>query len=138
MSTTLETLQAEVWRLSPKDRARLLDRLIASLDADADADDEAVWDAVADKREAEMDAGTLEAVPLDAALSRLEARFPGSELRSIRALRRTSRKPPGSTNEKELRYLPRDSSPSSENSLSSSTSIQVSALLVQGADGASR
>lgn len=51
MPTALETLQAEVWRLSPKDRARLLDRLIAGLDADADADDEAAWDAVADKRE---------------------------------------------------------------------------------------
>src|SRR6266568_579781 len=32
MPTTLETLQAEVMRLSPKDRARLLDRLIVSLD----------------------------------------------------------------------------------------------------------
>jgi putative addiction module component (TIGR02574 family) len=75
MSTTLETLEAEVLRLSPKDRARLLDRLIASLDVDAEA--EAAWDAVADKREAELEAGTVQSVPLDAALSRLEARFPG-------------------------------------------------------------
>ena len=36
MPTTLEALQAEVLRLSPVDRARLLDRLIASLDLDAD------------------------------------------------------------------------------------------------------
>ncbi len=75
MSTTLETLQAEVLRLSPKDRARLLDRLIASLDADAEV--EAAWDALADKREGEMDANTVQAVPLAAALSRLETRFPG-------------------------------------------------------------
>ena len=75
MSTTLETLQAEVLRLSPADRARLLDRLIASLDADAEV--EAAWDALADRREAEMDAGAVQAVPLAAALSRLEARFPG-------------------------------------------------------------
>jgi putative addiction module component (TIGR02574 family) len=75
MSTTLEALQAEVLRLSPKDRARLLDRLIASLDADTEA--EAAWDAVAAAREAEMTAGTVQPVPLDAALSRLEARFPG-------------------------------------------------------------
>ena len=75
MSTTLEALQAEVLRLSPKDRARLLDRLIASLDADTEA--EAAWDAVAAAREADMTAGTVQPVPLDAALSRLEARFPG-------------------------------------------------------------
>ena len=42
MSTTLEALQAEVLRLSPADRARLLDRLIASLDVDSEA--EAAWD----------------------------------------------------------------------------------------------
>jgi len=75
MSTTLEALQAEVLRLSPKDRARLLDRLIASLDADTEV--EAAWDAVAAAREAEMTTGTVQPVPLDAALSRLEARFPG-------------------------------------------------------------
>ena len=75
MSTTLEALQAEVLRLSPTDRARLLDRLIASLDADAEA--EAAWDAVASAREAQLIAGTVQAVPLDAALSRLEARFRG-------------------------------------------------------------
>jgi len=79
MSTTLEALQAEVLRLSPKDRARLLDRLIASLDADAEAEAEAeaAWDAVASAREAELNAGTVQAVPIDAALSRLESRFPG-------------------------------------------------------------
>ena len=75
MSTTLEALQAEVLRLSPKDRARLLDRLIASLDADTEV--EAAWDAVAAAREAEMTTGIVRPVPLDAALSRLEARFPG-------------------------------------------------------------
>ena len=75
MSTTLEALQAEVLRLSPKDRARLLDRLIASLDADTEV--EAAWDAVAAAREAEMTTATVQPVPLDAALSRLEARFPG-------------------------------------------------------------
>ncbi|WP_396271125.1 addiction module protein [Ideonella sp.] len=77
MSTSLEALQAEVLRLSPKDRARLLDRLIASLDADADAEAESAWDAMAAAREAELTSGTAQAVPLDAALSRLEARFPG-------------------------------------------------------------
>jgi hypothetical protein len=75
MSITLEALQAEVLRLSPADRARLLDRLIASLDVDSGA--EAAWDAVADKREQELEAGAVPAVPLDVAIARLEARFPG-------------------------------------------------------------
>ena len=75
MHTTLETLQAEVLRLSPADRARLLDRLIASLDVDTDA--EAAWDELADKREQELHAGISEAVPVEVAIARLEARFPG-------------------------------------------------------------
>ncbi|MEO7152881.1 MAG: addiction module protein [Burkholderiaceae bacterium] len=74
MSTSLETLQAEVLRLLPKDRARLLDRLIASLDVDTEA--EAAWDALADQREAEIETGTVEPVSLDVAIAKLEARFP--------------------------------------------------------------
>lgn len=75
MTTALETLQAEVLRLSPADRARLLDRLIASLDVDAGI--EAAWDKLADDREQELAAGTANAVSVDVAISRLEARFPG-------------------------------------------------------------
>lgn len=72
---TLETLQAEVMRLSPADRAKLLDRLIASLDVDAGV--EAAWDKLADEREQELATGATTAVPLDVAIARLEARFPG-------------------------------------------------------------
>ena len=75
MTTALETLQAEVLRLSPVDRARLLDRLIASLDVDAGV--EAAWDQLADEREQELADGTANAVPVDVAIARLDARFPG-------------------------------------------------------------
>ena len=75
MSTTLETLQAEVLRLLPADRAKLLDRLIASLDVDASV--EAAWDQLADQRENELGAGTTAEVPFEVAIARLEARFPG-------------------------------------------------------------
>ena len=75
MSTTLETLQAEVLRLPPADRAKLLDRLIASLDVDASV--EAAWDQLADQRENELAAGTAAEVPFEVAIARLEARFPG-------------------------------------------------------------
>lgn len=73
MTTSLEALQAEILRLSPSDRARLLDRLIASLDVDTEA--EAAWDAVAQKREQEIAQGTATTVPLDVALAGLEGRF---------------------------------------------------------------
>lgn len=75
MSTALETLQAEVLRLPPADRAKLLDRLIASLDVDTSV--EAAWDQLADQREKELAAGTATAIPFEVAIARLEARFPG-------------------------------------------------------------
>lgn len=75
MPNTLEALQAEVLRLSPADRARLLDRLIASLDADAGA--EAAWDELAEKREQELRSGAVQTIPIEIAAARLEARFPG-------------------------------------------------------------
>jgi putative addiction module component (TIGR02574 family) len=73
MATSLEALHAEVLRLSPSDRARLLERLILSLDSDAEA--EAAWDAVAQAREAEISSGAVPSVTLDDAIARLEARF---------------------------------------------------------------
>jgi hypothetical protein len=75
MPSTLDTLQAEVLRLSAGDRAKLLDRLIASLDSDPEL--EAEWDAVAQHREADLDTGSVAPVPLVDAIQRLEARFPG-------------------------------------------------------------
>ena len=75
MPATLETLQAEVLRLSRTDRAKLPDRLIASLHNDPES--ESMWDALADDRDREIREGTAEAVPLDVAVARLEARFPG-------------------------------------------------------------
>ena len=75
VSIALETLQAEVLRLPPADRAKLLDRLIASLDVDVGA--EAAWDELANQREQALAAGAAVAVPLEVVIARLEARFPG-------------------------------------------------------------
>ena len=75
MSSNLEALQEEVLHLPPADRARLLDRLITSLDVDAEA--EAAWDSLADQRERELMSGTVQAVPIDVVVAKLETRFPG-------------------------------------------------------------
>lgn len=63
MSLPIEVLADEVLRLSASDRARLLDRIVASLDSDK-ARDEA-WDALAARRNAEMESGAV--TPLDGA-----------------------------------------------------------------------
>ena len=75
MSTSLEALQAEVARLCPADRARLLEHLIASLEVDDEV--EAAWETVADEREADVESGKVRPVAFEEAIARLEARFPG-------------------------------------------------------------
>lgn len=71
MSFPLETLESEVLRLPASDRARLLDRVVASLDADTVRD--TAWDAVAARRDAEIQAGTATEISVDEVLARLEA-----------------------------------------------------------------
>jgi Putative addiction module component len=54
MSIPLEALESQVLRLSSADRARLLDRVVASLEVDAGRDE--AWDKVAAAREAQAQA----------------------------------------------------------------------------------
>ena len=75
MDNTLEALEAEALKLAPGDRSHLAERLLASLDEDEEI--ESAWDALADEREAEIGAASDGVVPFDAAMARLEARFPG-------------------------------------------------------------
>ena len=75
MDNTLEALEAAALKLAPGDRSHLAERLLASLDGDEEI--EASWDALADEREAEIGATGVGVVPFDAAIARLEARFPG-------------------------------------------------------------
>jgi putative addiction module component (TIGR02574 family) len=75
MSRTLESLKAEVMSLAPADRARLLDQLIVSLDRDEDTEE--AWNELALKRENDIESGSIQGVPLEDVVARLEARFPG-------------------------------------------------------------
>ena len=75
MTNDLEVLEAQALKLSVADRSRLLERVLASLDLDPDV--EAAWDEVADVREGALETQQVTAVPLDEAIARLEARFPG-------------------------------------------------------------
>lgn len=73
MSTRLEILEAEVLQLDSADRSHLLERLIASLDADPAI--EAAWAAEADRREAELDDGSVASVTIDEVLLKLRQRL---------------------------------------------------------------
>ena len=73
MSTSLEVLEAEVLRLAPADRSHLLERLIASLDSDPEVEE--AWEREADRREAELESGSIAAIPEQEAMARLRARL---------------------------------------------------------------
>ena len=73
MSTTLEALEAEVLKLAPSEKSHLLERLIVSLDEDIEVEE--AWAREADRREAELDSGTVTAVSGDQMMERLRARL---------------------------------------------------------------
>jgi len=73
MSTNLEVLEAEVLQLAHVERSHLLERLIASLDSDPEI--ETAWELEADRREAELESGSITAISGIEAIARLRARL---------------------------------------------------------------
>ena len=70
---TVETLEAAALQLTPTDRARLVDRLIATLDADPDVED--AWAAEVERRQTEIENGTVSLLPGPETLTKLRAEF---------------------------------------------------------------
>ena len=73
MSTPVHELEAEVLLLPPEDRARLLERLIASFELRSPA--QRAWLDLAQRRMADVAAGTVAMLPGDEALARVRARI---------------------------------------------------------------
>ena len=73
MSSNVETLEAEALQLSPAERARLIERLIASLDIDPEVED--AWVAEVERRNAEIESGAVSLVSGPEALAKLKAEF---------------------------------------------------------------
>lgn len=71
MTIPLDVLEAELLQLPKADRIRVLDRVLASLEADAARD--AVWAAVAARREAEAERNPSAWLGFDAVLAELHA-----------------------------------------------------------------
>jgi putative addiction module component (TIGR02574 family) len=72
MPTPVHDLEAEVLGLPPEDRARILERLIASFEPKSDS--QRAWLEEAQRRRAEVKAGNVAMVPGDEALARVRAR----------------------------------------------------------------
>ena len=73
MSSTVEAVEAAALQLSATERAHLIERLIASLDIDPDI--EAAWAAEVERRNTEIENGTVSLIPGHEALANLKAEF---------------------------------------------------------------
>jgi putative addiction module component (TIGR02574 family) len=74
MSAALKKIEAEAMRLTARARARLAERLIASLDQEpADPDAEKLWIAEAQRRAEELASGKVKGVPLEKVLKKARA-----------------------------------------------------------------
>lgn len=68
-----EEIEQELLKLPLAERARLAERLIASLDGDSEI--EAAWIAEVRRRDEELVSGAVEAIPLEDALTSIRNRF---------------------------------------------------------------
>lgn len=70
---TVETLEAAALHLSPGERARLVERLIATLDADPEVEE--AWAAEVERRQAELESGAASLLPGPETLAKLKSEF---------------------------------------------------------------
>ncbi len=73
MSSTIEAVEAEALQLSAAERARLVERLIASLDADPDVED--AWAAEVERRHAQIENGAVSLLPGTETVAKLRDEF---------------------------------------------------------------
>jgi len=73
MAATVEALEAEALRLPPADRARLIERLIASLDTDPEVEE--AWAAEVERRQAEIGSGSVSVLSGPETLAKLKSDF---------------------------------------------------------------
>jgi putative addiction module component (TIGR02574 family) len=71
MPTQLEIVETEALKLSVEERARLADRLLASLNEDAEVDE--AWAREVERRIAEIESGRAQLVPAGEAMARARA-----------------------------------------------------------------
>jgi putative addiction module component (TIGR02574 family) len=72
MPKSIAEVEAQALLLSPEDRARLADKLLASLASDADVED--AWSAEAERRLAELECGVISGIPVQDAIVETQIR----------------------------------------------------------------
>ncbi|MBN8481505.1 MAG: addiction module protein [Xanthomonadales bacterium] len=75
MIPSLDILQAQVLGLPKAERVRLLDRLMASTESDT-ATEEA-WEQIAAERDAEVESGAVDTLPLEDVIEQLRSKHAG-------------------------------------------------------------
>ncbi len=70
---TIDQLEQEVLKLPAEQRAKLAERIISSLDEEAEIEVE--WLAEVRRRDAALDSGNVEGIPLEDALVSIRSRF---------------------------------------------------------------
>jgi putative addiction module component (TIGR02574 family) len=70
---TVETLEAAALQLTPAERARLVERLIATLDADPEVEE--AWASEVERRQAEIETGQVSLMPGPETLNKVKAEF---------------------------------------------------------------
>jgi len=73
MSSTVEALEAEILRLPAAERARLVERLIASLDTDPEIEE--AWATEVERRQAEIESGATSLLPGPETLAKIKAKL---------------------------------------------------------------
>jgi putative addiction module component (TIGR02574 family) len=73
MAKLARELESEAMKLSRRQRARLAQRLISSLDQEVDADAERLWFAEAERRLADLKSGKVAAIPAERVLKKVRA-----------------------------------------------------------------
>jgi putative addiction module component (TIGR02574 family) len=83
MTTRLQALEAEALRLSPKARAKLVERIILSLESSLDTELERTWAEEAERRVGEIRKGLVRARPAAAVFQRIRRQVSRKRSRSI-------------------------------------------------------
>ena len=73
MAKPARELEAQALKLPRRERARLAQRLIASLDQEVDADAEGLWLDEAERRLADLKSGRVAAIPAERVIRKVRA-----------------------------------------------------------------
>ncbi len=76
MAVALKKIESELMKLSPRTRARLVKRLLSSLDGEPESDGEESWVAEATRRAEELHSGEAKGIPAETVFKKARSAFP--------------------------------------------------------------